>query len=110
MNRIEIGKKKGISIVHLNARSLYKNLPEISILYPDNDFLLFSETWFDSRYTDGMITIPNYVSYRLDRCEADPRLIREGKIPNRGGGVIIYARKKCAPFLRILLLISKICY
>ena len=62
-------------------------------LYKDADFLLFSETWLDTRYTDGMISIPNYVSFRLARCKADSILINEGKVPNRVGGVIIYVKK-----------------
>ena len=42
-----------------------------------------------------MINIPNFVPFRLDRCEADPVLIANGKIPRRGGGV------KWAPYVKV---------
>ena len=101
MNGLQLKKSKGFILVHLNVRSLYKKLPEISEIYQHVDCLFFTETWFDSRYTNGMINIPNFVPYRLDRCEADPLLINNGMIPRRGGGVIIYVKNKWAPFVNI---------
>ena len=35
---------KGLEIVHLNVRSLYKNIDEICVHYDAYD-ILFSETW-----------------------------------------------------------------
>ena len=97
MNTNDASKLKGLKFVHVNVRSLYKKLPEIAYLYKDIDFILCSETWLDERYTNNMIDIPGYVILRIDRCEAAPTL----QVPARGGGVIIYAKKNWAKYIKI---------
>ena len=101
MDGLKLSHSKGLTIVHLNVRSLYKKIGEILLLYKDIDFLLFCKTWFDSRNTVGMISIPNYVPFRLDRCSTDHNLLKEGKIQRRGGGVIIYVKSKWVPYVQI---------
>ena len=88
-------------MVHINVRSLYKKIEEISILYSKFDLILCSETWLDKRYTDAMINISGYQIFRLDRCNADPMFIQNGEVPKRGGGVIVYVKSKWAKFIRI---------
>ena len=108
MNTSDVALLKGLKFVHLNVRSLYKKIPEITYLYKDFDFILCSETWLDNRYTDSMIEIPEFVPFRLDRCNADPILLNEGLVPGRGGGVIIYVKNKWAKFLKIYKMGTKI--
>ena len=70
-------------------------------MYNDIDFLLCTETWLNDKYPDGILQIPGMVLYRNDRCNADVKLITEGTIPKRGGGVAIYVKTKWAPFISI---------
>ena len=88
-------------MMHVNIRSSYKKLDEIELLYSKFDFIMCSETWLDDRYTDNMINISGFQVYRLDRCKADPMLIRNGDIPKRGGGVIIYAKCALAKYITL---------
>ena len=71
MNTNDAALLKGLKFVHINVRSLYKKLPEITFLYKDFDFILCTETWLDKRYTNSMIAIPGYVTFRLDRGNAN---------------------------------------
>ena len=92
---------KGIKIVHVNIRSLYKKLDQIALLYKDIDFLLLTETWLNEKYTDGILSIPGMTLYRNDRCNAAEHLLENGNIPRRGGGVAIYIRNSWKPFVSI---------
>ena len=79
---------KGISIAHINIRSLFGKLEEISrILTTGNICLLgISETWLNGSVPNSMINIPNYDLYRYDRNR------NSGK--QTGGGVCIYSHTK----------------
>ena len=101
MDPTDVYVLKGMKIVHVNIRSLYKKLPELSSLYANFDFIMCSETWLDRRFTDAMINIEGFTAYRCDRCEADPFLLINREIPRRGGGVIIYAKNKWTKYLRV---------
>ena len=90
---------KGLKIVHVNIRSLYRKIDQLALLYHKVDFLLCSETWLNSKYDNNGITIEGMTLYRLDRCEASIEEKRLGNIPDRGGGVIIYAYNKWCPYI-----------
>ena len=93
---------KGLKIVHVNIRSLYRKLDQLTSLYCKTDFLLCSETWLNSKYDMNGITICGMIPYRLDRCEASPEERRLGNIPVRGGGVIIYVNQKWSPYVCVV--------
>ena len=94
MDNAELQTKKGIKFVHINVRSIIRKLDEIAITYNHVDFLLCSETWLDKRYPDSILNIENFKLFRNDRCNADPALIANNKVPTRGGGVLIYVNSK----------------
>ena len=100
MDTTVVSNYKGLKMVHINVRSLYKKIAEIEILYNKFDIIMCSETWLDSRYTDAMINILGFQAYRLDRCSADPILLQNGDVPKRGGGVIVYIKCKWAKYVR----------
>ena len=60
---------KGIKILHLNTRSLYNTLVEISLLVVESnpDILGISETWLHNGIDDSEIHIPNFSLLRKDR-------------------------------------------
>jgi exonuclease III len=74
-------KHSGLNISHINCRSLFPKLEEISyIIYCAKvDILCLTETWLDESICDNDIMIDGYTLFRKDR---------EG----RGGGVAIYVR------------------
>ena len=43
---------KGIRICHVNTRSLYSKINQLSILFQDSDLLCCTETWLDNRFTN----------------------------------------------------------
>ena len=90
-----------MTIVHVNIRSLYKKLDQISILYKNVDFLFITESWLNDKYPDDLLHLPDMTLYRNDRCNAELRLFDEHIVPRRGGGVAIYVRKKWVPFVSI---------
>ena len=84
----------GFNFVHLNCRSLYKKLDQISHLYSNYDIICCTETWLDKSHTSSMLIIPNMTMYRLDRQN------------KRGGGVCIYVAMKWAKYVNQLDLFS----
>src|ERR1700755_2767998 len=71
---------KGLSIIHLNARSIINKMDKISIfcnLYKPK-FLCVSESWLKKCDSKVLIEINNYRIHRKDRCDG-----------RMGGGVII---------------------
>ena len=84
----QLGQLKGISIAHINIRSLFGKLEDISrILTVGNICILgISETWLNGSVPNSMINIPQYDIYRHDRTR------NSGKLT--GGGVCIYAHTK----------------
>ena len=96
---------KGLKIVHLNIRSLYRTIDQLDSLYcKTHDVLLCTETWLNSKYDSNGIMINGMTPYRLDRCEAsqDEKLL--GNIPEhiKGGGVIIHVNNKWSPYVCII--------
>ena len=76
-------KARGLSVIHLNVRSLRGKLDELKIRLCDSktiDVLTFSETWLQPNISDKEIQILGYTSVRYDRSAKS------------GGGVIIYCK------------------
>ena len=74
-------KQKGLKILHLNVRSLLRNICEIRQLLRQNDVHILSvnETWLDNSILTNEINIDNFQIVRKDR--------------NRnGGGTAVYIR------------------
>lgn len=60
---------KGLTMAHLNIRSLVKNIDELRQFVCTNnlDVLTLSETWLDSSFSDEEIAIDNFRTERCDR-------------------------------------------
>ena len=73
---------RGLSVVHLNVRSLLGKMDQLRLLCQRNgvDIMTLSETWLIKGIDDGEIELPGYSIIRRDRGE------------RIGGGVIIYIR------------------
>ena len=80
--------KKGIKFAHINCRSIYNKLAQIQLLFGNYDFLLCSETWLSTNYSDSLLDIPGIKIFRLDRS-------------SRGGGICIYVKAALSPFCEI---------
>ena len=101
MNSSELVKCKGVKFVHINIRSLYKKIDQISCIFSGVDFLCCSETWLTDKYDNALITIQGMSIYRNDRCNASNIEKELGHIPKRGGGVAIYVREKWSTYTSI---------
>ena len=90
-NFFELGRAKGVKIVHLNIRSLFPKIEQLRALMADcpADILTVSETWLNGKYSDNMIKIQGYHLFRLDR-ENKPNGTK------RGGGLATYTRADLA--------------
>ena len=65
----EFKKQKGLKIVHLNIRSLFRKKDSIEhdLLDGSTDILGLSETWLKEEVPDSMIKMSNYQLVRYDR-------------------------------------------
>ena len=75
--------QKGLKLLHLNVRSLLRNISEIRLLLTQNDVHILSvnETWLDNSVLNNEIDIDDFQVIRKDR--------------NRnGGGTAIYIKKR----------------
>ena len=77
---------KGFKIVHLNCRSLYTKITQLSILAEGIDVLCLTETWLHEMYTDVMINISGKKCFRWDRSNGR----NNGVYKIRGGGLACY--------------------
>ena len=102
MDSSKLQTTKGLKIVHINIRSLYRKIVQLAALYGKIDFLLYTETWLNLKYDNSGITIGGMTPYRLDRCQASQDEKRLGNIPNRGGGVIIYVNNRWSPYVSVM--------
>ena len=102
MESSKLLSNKGIKLIHVNIRSLYRKLDQLTTLYSKSDFLLCSETWLNSKYDTNGIMIYGMTPYRLDRGQATQEEKQLGNIPNRGGGVIIYVNNKWCPYVSVV--------
>ena len=74
--------------MHMNCRSLYRKLDQISHLYNTYDIICCTETWLDDCHTVSMLNIPGMVNYRLDRQF------------KKGGGLCIYVSLKWSKYIK----------
>lgn len=76
--------EEGLSIDHINARSLTANFDEIKMLMQKNntDILCLSETWLSDLNADNQVHIDGY------------NLFREDYKYNRRGGVAVYVKEE----------------
>ena len=76
-------KARGLSVIHLNVRSLLGKMDQLRLLSERNgaDIIALSETWLDKDIDDNEIELPGYSITRRDRSE------------RTGGGVMIYIRE-----------------
>ena len=100
----ELLNLKGIRFVHINTRSLYRKIDQISHLFGESDFLICTETWLNAKYKDNLIAIDGMSIYRNDRCNAQGL----PNVPKRGGGVLIYVKNKWAPYVRVCVMATVI--
>ena len=101
MNSSELRKYKGVKFVHINIRSIYKKIDQISCIFSDVDFLCFSESWLSDKYDNALISIPGMSIYRNDRSNASDIDKESGHIPKRGGGVAIYVKEKWSTYTTV---------
>ena len=75
-------KARGLSVLHLNVRSLLGKMDQLRLLCERNgaNIITLSETWLNKDIDDSEIELPGYSIIRRDRSE------------RTGGGVIIYIR------------------
>ena len=78
-------KKKGLHIIHFNARSLLPKLAEVRTLVVELNaaIVCVTETWLDDSVMDSEIELSGYVVQRKDRERS-------------GGGVCMYIRSDLA--------------
>ena len=80
--------KKGLNFVHINCRSLFNKLPQVTLLFAKYNIICCSETWLSKDFSDAFIEIRGKKVFRSDRN-------------GRGGGVCIYIDSKLAPYCEI---------
>ena len=85
----QLSMMKGIKMVHLNIRSLFKKIDQLRILLHDSDIDFFTvlETWLKPHIHSQSLQIPGYELYRSDRTA-------KGNSKKRGGGLAMYISKK----------------
>lgn len=80
----DIKRNRGLTIAHLNIRSLRNKIDLIRLELLNEtslDVLTLSETWLDSSIQDSEVQLPGFSCVRRDRTSS-----------KSGGGVIIYVR------------------
>ena len=78
-------QSKGIKIVHINVRSLFNKIQEVSMCYNYCDVIIVTETWLNASIPDSAVYIPDFVLIRQDRYITDTM---------KGGGICIYIKEK----------------
>ena len=93
----EISQIKGISIVHMNVRSLMNKFSEVKpfLTRSSPDVLLLSETWTQPELPMSLFSVPNYNHWRFDR-----QTVRDNGLRKQGGGLCIYMSQKNTTFLQ----------
>ena len=89
--------EKGVKILHVNVRSIFRKLAQLDLLYSNIDFLSCSETWLDPRYPDNILNLENMSILRQDRVSG----IHDYTIKNVGGGICLYVHSKYKDFTEI---------
>ena len=89
--------EKGMKILHVNVRSIFRKLAQLDHLYKNVDLLSCSETWLDPRYPDNILKLENMSIFRQDRASA----VHDYNIKNVGGGICLYVHSKYSDFTEI---------
>lgn len=81
----ELAKCKGLKLVGLNIRSLLAKQSQVEAELSTNKISVLSliEAWLNNKVHNGLIRVPEYKVYRLDR-----------KLNKRGGGIAVYVHVK----------------
>ena len=58
---------KGMSIYHVNTRSLFSKLSQMEIIFSEADVLCCTETWLDNRFSNDLVSLPGKSIFRCDR-------------------------------------------
>ena len=77
-----------LKLSHVNCRSLYKKLAQISCLFKDSDILCCTETWLSPVIIDPLLAISGKTIFRCNRS-------------TRWGGVCIYVDINLSPFCKV---------
>ena len=87
----DLGKYKGIKMVHCNVRSLVKKIDQMRLLVEGGgiDILTICETWLKYHLNTSLFNIDRYQAFRQDRNLSN-------KTGKRGGGLISYISLKYA--------------
>ena len=89
--------EKGVKILHVNVRSIFRKLAQLDLLYSNIDFLSCTETWLDARYPDNILNLENMSIFRQDHVSG----IHDYTIKNVGGGICLYVHSKYKDFTEI---------
>ena len=89
-----VTKTKGFSLIHLNIRSLLRNVDEFQKQMNGFDIIAITETWLTERADDRLLTFPNYSFIRRDR-----KYLNRNNKTKKGGGIIIYFKAILEPYI-----------
>lgn len=80
----------GLGFVHINSQSLFPKLGEFELMLSasEPDVVSVTETWFNDKIPDGLVSMPNYTVVRHDR-----------QLHKRGGGTACYFKSSVFPNL-----------
>ena len=79
----QISNMKGVKCVHINARSLFNKLADISNNFFFCDVIIITETWLTNMIPTSAININGFTVTRQDRSV---------NIDKRGGGICVYIK------------------
>ena len=79
----ELLNLKGVRIVHINARSLYNKLDDITNTFHQCDIIVITETWLTNVIPTSSINIGGFTVIRQDR---------HINVNKKGGGICIYVK------------------
>ena len=87
----KLDKVKGFKLVHMNIRSLPKNIDQLRIILHNSsvDVFKLSETWLKGSLNSKLYSVKGFNIYRLDRAT-------NGRNKKRGGGLVTYIHSRHA--------------
>ena len=86
-----MASEKGLKLMYLNIRSLYKHCDELFLNCRDFDMIFVGETWLNDTIRDKVIAQPEFMLFRQDRPG-----------PNRGGGLALYMKTVYGKYAHVL--------
>ena len=90
---------KGFKIIHLNVRSLPKNIDQLRLMLHDSnlDVITLSETWLKTHLSTKIVELIGYKPFRLDRSVGSGRAKSKTSKKNKnGGGLLTFVHDKYA--------------